>query len=55
MDFDISCKMSPKETVCMKSQSLFLGKIRKIMSISVSSTEFAERMVQVNWQIKTYH
>ena len=28
--FDISCKLSPKETICMKCQSLFSGKIRKI-------------------------
>ena len=24
--FDISCKLSPEETVCMKCQSLFSGK-----------------------------
>ena len=29
--FDISCKLSPKETICMKCQNLFSGKkIRKI-------------------------
>ena len=28
--FDISCKLSPVETICMKHQLLFSGKIRKI-------------------------
>ena len=28
--FGISCKLSPEETICMKCQNLFLGKIRKI-------------------------
>ena len=27
--FDASCKLSPKETICMKRQSLFSGKIKK--------------------------
>ena len=27
--FDFSCKLSPKETICMKCQTHFLGKIRK--------------------------
>ena len=27
--FDISCKLSPKETICMKCQSLFSGEIKK--------------------------
>ena len=27
--FDISCKSSPKETICMKCQSLFSGKDKK--------------------------
>ena len=27
---DISCKLSPKETICMKYQNLLSGKIRKI-------------------------
>ena len=31
--FDFSCKLSPLETVCMKSQILFLGKIRKLSSV----------------------
>ena len=28
--FDILCKLSPMETICMKYQILFSGKIRKI-------------------------
>ena len=28
--FDISCKLSPKETICMKCQNLFSGKQRHI-------------------------
>ena len=28
--FDISCKMSPYETICMKCQFIFRGKIRKL-------------------------
>ena len=31
--FDISCKLSPLETICMKCQILFWGKIRKISPI----------------------
>ena len=31
--FDISCKLSPKETICMTFQVLFSGKIRKISPI----------------------
>ena len=27
--FDISCKLSPKETICMKCQNLFSGKNKK--------------------------
>ena len=30
MNFDISCKLSPKETICMKCQILFYGKIENI-------------------------
>ena len=38
--FDISCKLSPKETICMKCQIQFSGKNRKNI-IDLSSTEFA--------------
>ena len=35
---DISCKLSPKEAICMKSQSLFCGKNKKnIISLSSES------------------
>ena len=41
--FDISCKLSPKETVCLKYQTLFSKKnIIKLLSV-----EFAMRMVKV--------
>ena len=30
--FHISCKLSPKETLCMKCQTCFLGKMRKNIS-----------------------
>ena len=30
--FEISCKLSPKETIYMKFQSLFSGKIKKNIS-----------------------
>ena len=32
---DISCKLSPLETICMKCQILFSGKIRKILQYVV--------------------
>ena len=37
--FDILCKLSPEQTVCMKCQSLFSH---------LSSAEFAQRKVKVN-------
>ena len=36
--FDISCKLSHKETICMKCQLYFSGKNKK--KISLSSTEY---------------
>ena len=33
--FDISCKLSLDETICMKCQSCFLGKIRKIFQNAI--------------------
>ena len=41
--FDISCKLSPLETICMKCQMLFSGKNKK--NISLSSAELAQRVV----------
>ena len=46
--FDISCKLSPKETICMKYQSLFSEKEEeKYQYINLPSAEFAQRMVKV--------
>ena len=32
--FEISCKLTPKESICMKCQSLFSGKYKKNISKS---------------------
>ena len=45
--FDISCKLSPLETICMKCQILFSGKIKKPKT-DLSSAELAQGMVKVN-------
>ena len=42
-DFDISCKLSPVETICMKCQILFSGKT----IINLSSAELAQGVVKV--------
>ena len=39
--FDVSCKLSPLETVCMKCRILFSGENKK--NISSSSADFAQR------------
>ena len=44
--FDISCKLSPEETICMKCQNLFSQKNNKNI-INMSSTEFAHSIVSV--------
>ena len=44
--FDISCKLSPEETICMKCQILFTGKNKKNI-INLSSAENAQRVVKV--------
>ena len=49
--FDISCKLSPQETICMKYQSLFSGKI----IISLSSAVFVQRVVKVCVDSKKKH
>ena len=46
IDFDISCKLSLKETICMKYQSLLSGKNKKNI-ISLSSAELAHRLIKV--------
>ena len=48
--FDISCKLSPKETICIKCQILFSGKNKKNF-INSSSAENAQRGVKVKKQI----
>ena len=46
--FDISCKLSPMEVICMKCQILFSGKNKKTITItSLSSAEIAQRVVKV--------
>ena len=42
--FDISCKLSPLETIFMKCQILFSGKYKKNI-INLSSAELAKRVV----------
>ena len=46
-DFDISCKLSPIETICTKCQILFSGKNKKNIT-NLSSAELAKRVVKVN-------
>ena len=43
--FDISCKLSPMETICRQCQSLTSGKNKK-NAISMSSVELAKRVVK---------
>ena len=45
--FDISCKLSSMETICMKCEVLFSGKNKKNIT-NVFSSEFAQRVVKVN-------
>ena len=49
--FDISCKLSPQETICMKCQILFLSKIEKIF-INLSSVELSQKVVMVESNIQ---
>ena len=44
--FDISYKLSPEETICMKCQILFLGKDKE--SFKLSSAKFLPSMLSVN-------
>ena len=50
--YDISCKLSPKETICMKCQILFSGKNKKNI-INLSSAENAKRVVKVIQTLNT--
>ena len=45
--FDISCQLSPVETIGMKCQNLFSGKNEKKKNISLSSAGLAQRVVEV--------
>ena len=42
---DILCRLSPLQTICMKSESPFLEKISE--NINLYSAEFAQRVVKV--------
>ena len=44
--FDISCKLSPIETFCMKCPILFSGKNKKTINI-LSYAELAQRVVKI--------
>ena len=45
IDFDISYKSSPSETICMKCQSIFSRKNKK-NNIRLSSAELVQRVVK---------
>ena len=45
--FDILCKLSPMETICIKCQILFSGKNTKNV-ISLSSAELGQRVITFN-------
>ena len=45
--FDISCKLSPEETVCVKCQSIVSGQNKKKKKNNLLSAEFAQRVVKV--------
>ena len=42
ISFDISCKLSPQETICIKCQRFFLGKIGKKISSICRLLKFAQ-------------
>ena len=48
--FDISCKLSQKEKICLKCQILFSGKIKRNTHITnLPSAEFAQRVIKSWW------
>ena len=51
IEFDTSCKLSPKETICMKCQILFSRKNKKNIT-SLSSAESALSVVSVKLREK---
>ena len=44
ISFDISCILSPVETICLRYQIIFSEKNKKM---SLSSAEFAQRVIEV--------
>ena len=51
--FDISCKLSPKETICMKFQSLFSGKKNQKNMPKCRLLTFLPRVLGVNVNLKS--
>ena len=53
--FDISCKLSPMETICMKSQFLFSVKNKE--NINLLSAELAQRVEKLKTAVHVlcYH
>ena len=51
--FDTLCKLSPKETICMKCQFLFSRKHKKNIT-SLPSSEFAHSIVSVSKTTRSY-
>ena len=49
--FDFSCKLSPKQTVCLEYQTLFSGKNEKNIT-SLLSAKFAHSVFKVNVYVK---
>ena len=56
IDFHISCKLSPKETICMKCQSLYLVSGFNKNYFKMSSADFFHRKqsVKIPLQIRKY-
>ena len=52
--FDISCKLSPVETICMKCQNLFSGKNKKNISICFL-LKILPRVLSVAWNLPYIH
>ena len=52
--FDISCRFSPKGTLCLKCQTLFYGKRRKNNIISLPSAELAVRALKLDFMEEQY-
>ena len=49
-EFDMSCQLSPIETLCLKCQILFSGRNKKNIII-LSSAKLAQRVVMVKYNI----